>query len=108
MGANLDPFDLICHPAFGRKPLTRCGHSDNVKKRDVFGRYEGNAPAVLDALLMKYANEGVLNLDDANMLKNPPLNALGTPIELVRASGGELGFDRAVHDLRDAIDQETT
>ncbi|MGX1318507.1 type I restriction enzyme R subunit [Bradyrhizobium sp. USDA 377] len=60
LGKNLDPFDLICHIAFDRKPLTRRERADNVKKRDVFSKYGGQARAVLDALLVKYADEGVL------------------------------------------------
>jgi type I restriction enzyme, R subunit len=71
LGKNLDPFDLICHVAFDKKPLTRRERAENVKKRDVFSKYEGQARAVLDALLAKYADEGVLNLDDANVLRIP-------------------------------------
>ena len=78
LGKNLDPFDLICHVAFDRKPLTRRERAENVKKRDVFAKYGGQARAVLDALLVKYQDEGVLNLDDANVLRIAPFSALGT------------------------------
>src|SRR5690606_41779837 len=88
LGIDLDPFDLVCHIAFDRKPLTRQERADNVKKRDVFGRYEGKARAVLDMLLTKYADEGVLNLDDSNELRLPPSNTLLMPVELHRASSG--------------------
>lgn len=103
LGIDLDPFDLVCHIAFDRKPLTRKERADNVKKRDVFGRYEGKARAVLDVLLSKYADEGVLNLDDTNVLKIPPANTLGTPVELVRAFGGKVAFEQAVHAMQNAI-----
>lgn len=103
LGIDLDPFDLVCHIAFDRRPLTRQERADNVKKRDVFGRYEGKARAVLDVLLSKYADEGVLNLDDTNVLRIPPANALGMPIELLRAFGGKAGFQQAVHAMQDAI-----
>jgi type I restriction enzyme R subunit len=106
LGIDLDPFDLVCHIAFDRKPLTRQERADNVKKRDVFGRYEGKARAVLDVLLSKYADEGVLNLDDTNVLRIPPANRLGTPVELVRAFGGRSGFEQAVHEMQDAIYEE--
>jgi type I restriction enzyme, R subunit len=36
LGKDLDPFDLICHVAFDKKPLTRRERAENVKKRDVF------------------------------------------------------------------------
>jgi type I restriction enzyme R subunit len=106
LGKNLDPFDLICHVAFDSKPLTRRERADNVKKRDVFGRYGGQARAVLDAILTKYADEGVLNLDDANILRIPPFNALGTPFELIKAFGDRQGFQRAVHELQSSLYQE--
>lgn len=86
LGKNLDPFDLICHIAFDRKPLTRRERAENVKKRDVFSRYGNQARAVLDALLIKYADEGVLNLDDTNVLKIPPFSTIGTPVQLINVA----------------------
>ena len=106
LGKDLDPFDLVCHIAFDAKPLTRCERAENVKKRDVFTKYGGQARAVLGALLDKYADEGMLNIDDANVLRIPPLDSLGTPVELVRAFGGKPDFDRAVHDLQSALYRE--
>ena len=106
LGKDLDPFDLVCHIAFDAKPLTRRERAENVKKRDVFTKYGGQARAVLGALLDKYADEGILNLDDANVLRIPPLDSLGTPVELVRAFGGKPGFERAVHDLQFALYRE--
>ena len=103
LGKDLDPFDLVCHVAFDAKPMTRRERAENVKKRDVFTKYGEQARAVLTALLDKYADEGVLNLDDANVLRIPPINTLGTPLELVRAFGGKPGYERAVHDLQSAL-----
>ncbi len=103
LGRDLDPFDLICHVAFDAKPLTRRERAENVKKRDVFNRYGDKARAVLDALLAKYADEGVLNLDDANVLRIAPFSTIGTPIELVRAFGGKPGFEQAVHALQSEL-----
>ena len=107
LGKDLDPFDLICHIAFDRKPLTRRERAENVKKRDAFGKYGEQARAVLDALLAKYADEGVLNLDDTNVLRIPPFSAIGTPMQLIMAFGGKVGFEKAVHELQSALYQET-
>ena len=107
LGRDLDPFDLICHVAFDAKPLTRRERAENVKKRDAFTRYGDKARAVLDALLAKYADEGVLNLDDAKVLKIAPFSSLGTPVELVRAFGGKPGFEQAVHDLQSELYRDT-
>ena len=107
LGRDLDPFDLICHVAFDARPLTRRERAEGVKKRDVFNRYGDKARAVLDALLTKYADEGVLNFDDTNILKIPPLDSLGMPLELVNAFGGKSSFDKAVHDLQSALYKES-
>ncbi|CAK0746432.1 Type I restriction enzyme EcoEI endonuclease subunit [Azospirillaceae bacterium] len=106
LGKDLDPFDLICHIAFDRKPLTRRERAENVKKRDVFTKYGPLARAVLDALLAKYADEGVLNLDDTNVLRIPPFTALGMPRQLINAFGGREGFEQAAHELQSALYQE--
>ena len=106
LGKDLDPFDLVCHVAFDAKPLTRRERAENVKKRDVFTKYGGQARAVLGALLDKYADEGVLNLDDANVFRIAPLDRLGTPLELVGAFGAKADFERAVHDLQSALYRE--
>ena len=107
LGKELDPFDLICHVAFDAKPLTRRERAANVKKRDVFNKYGEQARAVLDALLAKYADQGVFNLDDVSVLRIPPLTALGTPVQLINAFGGKDKFVAAVHDLQAALYQET-
>lgn len=106
LGKDLDPFDLICHIAFDRKPLTRRERAENVTKRDVFARYGPQARAVLDALLAKYADAGVLNLDDANVLRLAPFNAIGTPVQIIRSFGGRDGFDLAIQELQSALYQE--
>ena len=107
LGSDLDPFDLICHVAFDAKPLTRRERAENVKKRDAFNRYGDKARSVLNALLAKYADEGVLNLDDANVLRIVPFSTIGTPIELIRALGGKPGFEQAVHDLQSELYKDT-
>jgi len=107
LGKDLDPFDLVCHIAFDAKPLTRRERAEGVKKRDVFTKYGTQARAVLDGLLAKYADEGVLNLDDASVLRIPPFTAMGSVVQLIRAFGGKDGFDQAIHELQDALYQET-
>jgi len=106
LGKELDPFDLVCHVAFDRKPLTRRERAENVKKRDVFTKYGEQAKAVLDALLTKYADEGVMNLDDANVLRIAPFSELGTPLQLVKAFGGKDEFEKAVQELQAELYKE--
>jgi type I restriction enzyme, R subunit len=103
IGKDLDPFDLICHVAFDRPALTRRERVENVRKRDIFTKYGSQARAVLDALLTKYRDEGVLNLEDPKVLQIPPLNQMGTPLQLIRQFGTRADFDQAVHQLQTAI-----
>lgn len=107
LGKDLDPFDLICHIAFDARPLTRAERAANVKKRDVFTKFGPQARAVLEALLDKYADEGVMNLDDPGVLKIAPFSGMGSVVELIRAFGGKPGFEQAVRDLQSAIYEES-
>ena len=103
VGRDMDAFDLICHVVYGQPPLTRHERAENVKKRDVFTRYGAQARAVLDALLDKYADEGLASVEDPGVLRVQPLSDLGTPLELVRHFGGRNEYIAAVQELAAAI-----
>ncbi len=100
VGKDLDPFDLICHVAFDRPPLTRRERADRVRKRDVFTKYGPQARAVLDALLTKYQDDGVINLDDPKILQLSPFDSMGTPVQLIKQFGARSDFEKAVHELQ--------
>ena len=104
LGLDLDPFDLICHIAFDQPPLTRRERADQVRKRNVFTQYGPQARAVLEALLNKYQDEGVVGgLDNVKLLEIPPFNQMGTPFQLIQPFGTKAGFEQAVHDLQAAL-----
>ncbi|ABN78322.1 EcoAI/FtnUII family type I restriction enzme subunit R [Cereibacter sphaeroides] len=107
LGRDLDPFDLICHIAFDAKPLTRRERADGVRKRDVWGRYGDTARAVLNALLDKYADDGLLDFDDPKILKINPFSQMGTEVELIRAFGKKQDYLKAMHDLQVALYEES-
>lgn len=83
LGKELDPFDLICHIAFDKPPLTRRERVNNVKKRDIFAKYWEEAKQVIEMLLEKYADQGIEAIEDINVLKVNPFANLGTPFEIV-------------------------
>jgi type I restriction enzyme R subunit len=103
VGADYDPFDLICHIAFDQPPLTRKERADKVKKRHVFARYGDKARAVLDALLTKYADDGISSVESMDILKVDPLSRFGTPIEIVNVFGGRQAYLEALHELENAL-----
>jgi type I restriction enzyme, R subunit len=106
VGKDLDAFDLICHVAFDRPPLTRRERAENVRKRDVFTKYGPQARAVLEALLQKYQDEGVMNLEDPRILQIAPFDSMGTPVQLIKEFGTRVDFESAVHELQSALYQE--
>jgi type I restriction enzyme R subunit len=100
---EMDIFDMICHTAFNRPPLSRAERANNVKKRDVFTQYGPQARRVLEALLDKYADEGIENIESMKVLQLPPLNQLGTPTEIVDFFGGKSHYQTAVQKLEQEI-----
>jgi type I restriction enzyme R subunit len=103
VGKDFDPFDLVCHIAFNRPPLTRRERAENVKKRDIFGKYEAKARAVLTALLEKYADSGIASVESLEILKVDPLTAFGTPVEIVNLFGGRSAYLAAIRELENAL-----
>jgi len=105
-GKDLDPFDMICHVAFDQPPLTRKERAENVRKRNIFTKYGEQARAVLDALLTKYEDDGVINIDDIKILTLSPFSSMGTPKQLINQFGGPHQFINAAHQLQDALYQK--
>lgn len=99
VGKELDPFDLVCHVAFGKPPLTRKERANNVKKRNYFTKYGEHARKVLESLLDKYADEGITNIESLGILKLNPLNTLGSPIEILNFFGGKEKYLQALKEL---------
>lgn len=99
VGKDFDPFDLICHLAFEAKPLTRKERANNVKKRNYFTKYGEKAQTILNSLLDKYAEDGLLTIESTEVLKLDPLNKLGTPMELIKAFGGKQQYLSALKEL---------
>ncbi len=103
-GEQLDAFDLVAHVAFDQRPLTRRERANNVRKRDVFGRYGEQARAVLDALLEKFADHGVQDIEDAKVLELPPFDTFGSKTQIRRGIFGSAeNYTQAVQALEQAL-----
>jgi len=103
-GSELDVFDLVAHVAFDQKPLTRHERANNVKKRDVFGKYGEQARAVLEALLDKFADHGVQDIEDTKVLELPPFDQFGSKTQIRRGIFGSVEqYAQAVHELEQAL-----
>ena len=100
---DVDDFDFICHVAFDKKPLTRRERADNVKKRDFLSRYSGAAREVLEALLDRYMNTGIYEIEKTDILKLDPFAKMGKPARIAGYFGGRDGYMKAVKALENAI-----
>lgn len=101
--SDVDDFDFICHVAFDKKPLTRKERAENVKKRDFLNKYSGAAREVLEALLDKYMNTGIYEIEKAEILKLDPFMRMGKPQKIASYFGGKDGYLKAVKELENAI-----
>lgn len=104
---DLDIFDLVAHIAFDQKPLTRRERADNVKKRNIFAKYGDQARAVLEALLEKYADHGITDIEDSRVLELPPLDQYGTKTQIRRGIFGSVEqYSQAITELEEALYEE--
>ena len=101
--SDVDDFDFICHVAFDKKPLTRRERANNVKKRDFLSRYSGAAREVLEALLDKYKDTGIYEIEKTEVLKLDPFLKMGKPSKIAGYFGGKDGYLRAVKELEDLL-----
>jgi len=101
--ADVDDFDFICYVAFNQKPLTRQERANNVKKRDFLSKYSGTAREVLEALLDKYMNTGIYEIEKTEILKLDPFLKMGKPAKIAEYFGGKTGYLQAVQELKKEI-----
>lgn len=103
VGKDLDAFDLICHVAFDKAPLTRKERANSVKKRNYFTKYGEQAQKVLLALLEKYEDKGIENIESGRVLELEPISGMGTPAEIVKWFGGPAHYKKAIVELENEI-----
>ena len=100
---ELDDFDLICHIAYDKAPLTKKERAENVKKRHYLYKYSDIAQKVIEALLDKYANDGIKDIEDTKVLELKEFAQIGSPLKIVKAFGGKEAYQKAVQELENEI-----
>lgn len=100
---ELDDFDLICHIAYDKAPLTKKERAENVKKRHYLYKYSDTAKEVIEALLDKYANDGIKEIEDTKVLQLKEFQKIGSPMKIVKAFGGKEAYQKAVQELENEI-----
>jgi len=100
---ELDDFDLICHIAYDKKPLTKQERAANVKKRHYLYKYSDVAEQVIAALLDKYANDGIKEIEETKVLQLEEFAKIGSPMKIVKAFGGKEAYQKGVQELENEI-----
>ena len=100
---ELDDFDLICHIAYDKAPLTKKERAENVKKRHYLYKYSDTAQKVIEALLDKYSNDGIKDIEDTKVLELKEFAQIGSPLKIVKAFGGKEAYQKAVQELENEI-----
>ncbi|ARQ97543.1 type I restriction/modification system, R subunit [Campylobacter lanienae NCTC 13004] len=100
---DVDDFDFICHIAFDQKPLTRRERAEKVKKRDLFGKYGEAAKEVINALLDKYAQLGIYDIESTEILKQSPFTKFGKPSRIAALFGGNDKYRTALRELENEL-----
>lgn len=103
VGKQVDLFDLICHVAYDQPPMTRKERANNVKKRNYFTKYGDQARKVLEALLDKYADQGIENIENIQILTVPPINEFGSVTEIIKAFGSREEYEKAIKELENEL-----
>lgn len=106
VGKHFDLFDMICHVAYDMPPLTRKERANKVKKRDYFTKYGDNARRILEALLDKYADEGIVNIESMDILHVRPFDQFGSPVEIIKEFGGKDEYLKALSELENELYKE--
>ncbi len=97
---DVDDYDYICHLAFDAKPLTRKERANNVKKRDFLNKYTGIARTILEALIDKYAELGIYEIEKTDILELHPFMRYGKKARIMQAFGGREAYLQALHELQ--------
>ena len=100
---DIDDFDLICHIAYDKKPLTRAERARNVKKKDYLNKYSDTAKRVLEALLDKYMENGISDIENIEVLRTEPFRSYGSPMKIAKLFGGKQQYLNAITELQNQI-----
>lgn len=101
--SDVDDFDFICHVAFDKKPLTRRERAENVQKKDFLSKYSGVARQVLDALIEKYKDEGIYEIEEKSVLSSNAFKKFGSPANIAKAFGGKDMYFNAIKELEEEL-----
>lgn len=103
VGAEFDLFDLVMHVAYDKKMMKKNERIDAVRRSNYLDKYSGKAREVIEALLTKYTDITLKDIESVRVLTLEPLRSMGTDYELVSLFGGKDGYFKMVDELLDVM-----
>lgn len=103
VGGEFDLFDLIMHVAYDKKMVKKSERVEAVRRSNYLNKYNGKAREVIEALLDKYADVGLKDIESVRVLTLEPIRSLGTDYELVSLFGGKDEYLRMLDELLDNV-----
>ena len=71
--------------------------------KEFLHKYSGVARQVIEALLEKYANDGITEIEKTEVLRLDPFRRMGNPARIAKLFGGKDGYLKAVKELEEEI-----
>ena len=103
IGADLDEFDIICHLAFDKKPITRKQRAEKLKKSSYLNKYKDTAREILNILLEKYTTDGIEVFEDNAVFKLPVFEKFGNPTKIAKEFGSKQNFINTMKEIANQI-----
>lgn len=103
IGAELDEFDIICHLAFDKKPITRKQRAEKLKKSRYLDKYKDTAKEILNILLEKYTTDGIEVFEDNAIFKLPVFEKFGNPTKIAKEFGSKQNFINTLKEITNQI-----
>lgn len=101
---EIDDFDLLLMLAYGQKPLTKAERVNNVKKKGFLYKYKDEARKVLEALLDKYMDTSIVDIESPRILTLPDFYEYGGMYKIINDTFGSKNlYLQAVLELKDEI-----
>ena len=97
-----DYFDLLCHVAYGLKPLTRKQRAEQVKKAEKLQVYSEKAQEIIELIIDKYIEFGAKELTP-NIIQVHPISEKGNVMEIVNEFGGIDEFKKILNEIQQLL-----
>jgi type I restriction enzyme, R subunit len=103
---SMDEYDLVCHLAYNAPVVLRENRAKRLQNHPIMKQYNAKAQALIKALLDKYTERGITQIEDTTDLQANPFAQMGTTVELVKLFGNKANYYAMLQQLKKALYNE--